>query len=68
LPGIDGYELARRLRAQPHLERTLLIALTGYGQEEDRQFALAAGFDYHFTKPVEFQMLDDVREPLLPPA
>jgi CheY-like chemotaxis protein/anti-sigma regulatory factor (Ser/Thr protein kinase) len=51
LPGIDGYELARRLRARP--DRPRLIAITGYGQHADRQRAADAGFDAHFVKPVD---------------
>jgi two-component system CheB/CheR fusion protein len=53
LPGIDGYEVARRARKHPALERIVLVALTGYGREEDRRDALAAGFDHHLVKPVE---------------
>jgi two-component system CheB/CheR fusion protein len=53
LPAIDGFELARRLRANPSLETTRLLALTGYGQREDRERALAAGFDEHLVKPVD---------------
>jgi PAS domain S-box-containing protein len=52
LPEIDGYELARRLRAAPELAHTTLIAITGYGQLEDKQKAFAAGFDHHLVKPV----------------
>jgi signal transduction histidine kinase/ActR/RegA family two-component response regulator len=52
LPDIDGYEVARRLRTQPDGGDPLLIALTGYGQEEDRRRATEAGFDAHLTKPV----------------
>src|SRR3569623_2099537 len=52
LPVIDGYELARRLRAQPGLDKLFLIALTGYGQAADRERAIAAGFDHHLVKPV----------------
>src|SRR6202035_1696475 len=52
LPGMDGYELARRLRPQPGLERTVLVALTGWGQEEDRRRSQEAGFDHHLVKPV----------------
>jgi CheY-like chemotaxis protein len=51
LPLLDGYELARRLRAHPETSDTLLIALTGYGQEDDRRRALEAGFDHHLVKP-----------------
>jgi signal transduction histidine kinase/CheY-like chemotaxis protein len=58
LPGIDGYEVARRLRATPGLERLRLVALTGYGQPEDRARTRAAGFDDHLVKPVEFPALE----------
>ena len=53
LPGIDGYRLAGLLRAHPDAGKLRLIALTGYGQAEDRKKALDAGFDLHLTKPVE---------------
>jgi two-component system CheB/CheR fusion protein len=53
LPGVDGYEVARRVRAEPSLARVALVALTGYGLDEDRAQARAAGFDHHLTKPVE---------------
>jgi PAS domain S-box-containing protein len=53
LPEIDGNELARRIRAQPENTNTVLIAVTGYGQEHDRKAALDAGFSHHLVKPVE---------------
>jgi CheY-like chemotaxis protein len=53
LPGLDGYEVARRLRANGDTSHALLIALTGYGQKEDKQRAAEAGFDYHFVKPAD---------------
>jgi CheY-like chemotaxis protein len=53
MPDMDGYELARRVRADEALRHITLVALTGYGQEEDRQQAFAAGFDYHLVKPVD---------------
>ena len=53
LPDIDGNELAKRIRAQPETAGAVLIAVTGYGQEQDRQKALAAGFKHHFVKPVD---------------
>jgi signal transduction histidine kinase/DNA-binding response OmpR family regulator len=53
LPGMDGYEVARRLRELPETRRALFIALTGYGQKEDRSLAAAAGFDHHFIKPAD---------------
>jgi CheY-like chemotaxis protein len=57
LPEIDGNELAQRLRAQPETAHALLIAVTGYGQEQDRRQSLAAGFDHHFVKPVDTKKL-----------
>ena len=51
LPGLDGYAIARQLRAHQATRQALLIALTGYGREEDRTRATEAGFDCHFTKP-----------------
>jgi CheY-like chemotaxis protein len=53
LPKMDGYEVARRLRQRPGLKQPLLIAVTGYGQEEDRRRSCEAGFDYHLVKPVD---------------
>jgi two-component system, sensor histidine kinase len=57
LPGLDGYAIAERVRARANGERPILIALTGYGQPEDRGRALAAGFDHHLVKPVSPAML-----------
>ena len=57
LPDMDGNELARHLRALPHLASACLIAVTGYGQEQDRRNTAAAGFDYHFVKPVDMTKL-----------
>jgi CheY-like chemotaxis protein len=53
MPGMDGYTLARRLRNLPQTANAVLIAITGYGQAEDRQRAEAAGFAHHFVKPVD---------------
>jgi PAS domain S-box-containing protein len=53
MPGMDGYELARRLRARPESESALLVALTGWGQESDREKSLAAGINVHMVKPVD---------------
>jgi CheY-like chemotaxis protein len=58
LPEIDGYEVARRLRAGPSTRDVRLIALTGYGQQEDKQKAVEAGFDQHLTKPVDAGTLE----------
>jgi CheY-like chemotaxis protein len=53
MPGMDGYEVARRLRERPGLAGLRLAALTGWGQAEDRRRSAEAGFDYHLVKPVE---------------
>ena len=52
LPGMDGYEVAERLRSLPHTKGTVLIAITGYGQDDDRLRSRQAGIDYHLVKPV----------------
>lgn len=57
LPGIDGFEVARRFKSHPARARTYLVALTGYGQARDRERALEAGFDEHLVKPVSQGML-----------
>jgi CheY-like chemotaxis protein len=61
MPGMDGYEVARRLRAAPQTRSMVLVALTGYGQQHDRARAMAAGFNYHMTKPIDVDQL----QPLL---
>ena len=60
LPGMDGYEVARRLRELPQTRHALFIALTGYGQSEDRALAAKAGFDHHFIKPADPRALHAV--------
>jgi len=62
LPDIDGYELARRLRAQPQNRDAVLIAVTGYGQESDRIAARNAGFDHHLVKPLDSAALAAILE------
>jgi CheY-like chemotaxis protein len=57
LPGIDGYEVARRLRRRSELDGLLIVAVTGYGQESDRQRAREAGFDHHLVKPLDLEAL-----------
>jgi CheY-like chemotaxis protein/anti-sigma regulatory factor (Ser/Thr protein kinase) len=57
MPGLNGYEVARRLRAMPALGSTRLVAVTGWGTREDRARSEAAGFDGHLTKPVELDAL-----------
>jgi CheY-like chemotaxis protein len=53
LPDLDGYSVARALRGDPECRPSCLVAMTGYGRDEDKQRALAAGFDRHFTKPAD---------------
>ena len=53
LPGFDGYEVARRIRRTPGLEKAVLAALTGYGSDEDRRLGQEAGFDHHLVKPAD---------------
>jgi CheY-like chemotaxis protein len=57
LPDMDGYEVARRLRSDPELEKVLIVAVTGYGQPADKRDAHRAGFEHHLVKPIQ---LDDV--------
>jgi CheY-like chemotaxis protein len=57
LPGLDGYEVAKRMRRDPVLAQMRLIALSGYCQEEDRQRSREAGFDHHLAKPTDYQEL-----------
>jgi signal transduction histidine kinase len=68
LPGMDGYEVARRLRAEPATRDAVLVALTGYGRDEDQTRSREAGFDHHFIKPVDFAELQKVFEAVRPLA
>jgi two-component system CheB/CheR fusion protein len=65
LPGMDGYEVARRVRDDPALKSVVIVALTGYGRDEDRRRALEAGFDHHLAKPVDVAKLQDLIAELL---
>ena len=60
LPDMDGYELARRLRARHNGHRVALVAVTGFGQQEDQRRALEAGFDAHVVKPVSAERLEQL--------
>ncbi|THC41865.1 ATP-binding protein [Massilia sp. Mn16-1_5] len=60
LPEMDGYELARRLRADPATSSALFIALTGYGQAHDRILSKSSGFEHHFVKPMDIERLGQV--------
>ena len=57
LPGLNGFEVAKKLRQQPALQNTVLVAMTGYGQKSDRQRSKEAGFDHHLVKPGDFGKL-----------
>ena len=59
LPVMDGYEVARRLRAQPFGERLVIVAASGYGQEHDRRRSAEAGFDDHLVKPLDTSRLTE---------
>lgn len=60
LPGLNGYEVAKRIRLNPELNNVVLVALTGYGQEEDRQTSMQAGFNFHLVKPASFQQVKQI--------
>jgi len=65
LPKLNGFEVARKIREQPWGQAMVLVALTGWGQEEDRRLSREAGFDHHLTKPVDPKALQKllVEEP-----
>jgi CheY-like chemotaxis protein len=60
LPGLDGFEVARRLRASAGTRGAMLVAITGYGQEEYRRRSSEAGFDRHLVKPIDLQALEEI--------
>ena len=68
LPGIDGFELARRIRKVDEFKNIVLIAQTGWGREEDRAESRQAGFDYHLVKPLDFQLLERILTGAEPPT
>jgi len=65
MPGMSGHEVARRMRLEAWGRNAVLIALTGWGQEQDKQAAKAAGFDEHLTKPLDPDAVESVLEELL---
>jgi CheY-like chemotaxis protein len=58
LPKLNGYEVARRIRQQPRGREMMIVALTGWGQDDDRRLSLEAGFDFHVVKPVDLAALE----------
>jgi CheY-like chemotaxis protein len=66
MPRLNGYEACRRIREQPWAKRTVLVALTGWGQSEDVRRSEQAGFDFHLVKPVEPATLEKLLASLQP--
>lgn len=66
LPRMDGFAVAREIRATPGMGKVTLVALTGYGRDEDRDLSRAAGFDYHFVKPLDPAALEELLRDLAP--
>lgn len=60
LPGLNGYDVARELRRTPNMDKVVLVALTGWGSDEDKQKSRDAGFDFHLTKPIENAAMHEV--------
>ena len=60
LPELDGYQVAKRIRAQSPNENMTLVAMTGYGQASERQRSLESGFDHHLVKPTDFRQLQEL--------
>ena len=60
MPTMDGYEIARYLRGEERFGSCVLVALTGFGQESDRQLAREAGFDHHLVKPIDVEKLREL--------
>jgi signal transduction histidine kinase/ActR/RegA family two-component response regulator len=60
LPGIDGFEVAKRMRQQPILQKVVMVAMTGYGKASDRQRSEEAGFDHYLVKPVKFEKVQEI--------
>ena len=68
LPGMSGYEVAQSLRQEGFANATI-VAVSGYGQEDDRRRSLEAGFDHHFVKPIDYvQLLDVLQKTNIAPA
>jgi len=60
MPGMNGLEVARRMREDPEFRKTTLVAVTGWGQREDRRRTHEAGFDYHLVKPADVGALQSI--------
>ncbi len=60
LPGLNGYEVAKRIRQQPGGKEVVLVALTGYGQDTDRQLSAQSGFNHHLVKPARLEQVSEI--------
>ena len=60
MAGMNGYQVAKQLKQLPGLEQTVLVAITGYGQEEDRRSSREAGFDHHLVKPTHISVVEEL--------
>ena len=67
MPNMNGYEACRRIREQPWGKKPAIIALTGWGQEEDRQRSKEAGIDHHLVKPIKMATFHELWAKLSPP-
>ena len=66
LPGLSGFEVAKRIRQDPALAHIVLVAVTGYGQDTDREASRQAGFDHHMVKPARLEQLEDILASVVP--
>jgi CheY-like chemotaxis protein len=67
MPILDGYEVARRIRSEPWGANMFLVAISGWGQSEDRKRATEAGFDLHFRKPIGLPVLESILQKAVQP-
>jgi CheY-like chemotaxis protein len=67
MPGMSGYEVCQKAAAEPWRDRMTLVAMTGWGRDEDRQRAMDAGFDLHVVKPIDLERLRELLDSLQPP-
>jgi CheY-like chemotaxis protein len=68
MPRMNGYDAARHIRKQSNGREVVLVALTGWGQEEDKRLSVEAGFDHHIVKPLELKLLQNLLERVSPQA
>jgi CheY-like chemotaxis protein len=66
LPGMNGHEVARRMREQPELKGMIIVAVTGYGQENDNRISREAGFNHHLVKPADYNDIHLILDAITP--